>query len=61
MGSDGRVEVHHTRLLAVIRVRKTFPHGLPLKADIIGRERDVRYGPTCDIQPRATPDAQAVV
>jgi hypothetical protein len=28
MGSDGRVEVHHTRLLAVIGVRKTFPHGL---------------------------------
>src|SRR5215211_6125117 len=24
----GRVEVHHARLLAVIGVRKTFPHGL---------------------------------
>ena len=31
MGSDGRVEVHHTRLLAVIGVRKTFPHGLGQK------------------------------
>ncbi len=24
----GRVEVHHARFLAVIGVRKTFPHGL---------------------------------
>ena len=31
MGSDGRVEVHHARLLAVIGVRKTFPHGLDPK------------------------------
>src|SRR5271154_5286147 len=28
IGSADRVEVHHARLLAVIEVRKTFPHGL---------------------------------
>jgi hypothetical protein len=28
IGSSDRVEVHHARLLAVIGVRKTFPHGL---------------------------------
>src|SRR5258707_15759069 len=28
IGSADRVEVHHARLLAVIGVRKTFPHGL---------------------------------
>src|SRR6478736_3092841 len=28
IGSVDRVEVHHARLLAVIGVRKTFPHGL---------------------------------
>jgi hypothetical protein len=28
IGSANRVEVHHARLLAVIGVRKTFPHGL---------------------------------
>jgi hypothetical protein len=28
IGSAGRVEVHRARLLAVIGVRKTFPHGL---------------------------------
>ena len=28
IGSAGRLEVHHARLLAVIGVRKTFPHGL---------------------------------
>src|SRR6266404_1346770 len=27
----GRVEVHHARFLAVIGVRKTFPHGLGTK------------------------------
>ena len=31
IGSDDRVEVHHARLLAVIGVRKTFPHGLDPK------------------------------
>src|SRR5258707_4267170 len=30
IGSADRVEVHHARLLAVIGVRKTFPHGLGL-------------------------------
>ena len=28
IGSADRVQVHHARLLAVIGVRKTFPHGL---------------------------------
>jgi hypothetical protein len=28
IGPADRVEVHHARLLAVIGVRKTFPHGL---------------------------------
>src|SRR5258708_40258085 len=28
IGSADRVEVHHAQLLAVIGVRKTFPHGL---------------------------------
>ena len=28
IGSSDRVEVHHARLLAVIGVRKTFPHSL---------------------------------
>ena len=28
IGSAGRLEVHRARLLAVIGVRKTFPHGL---------------------------------
>src|SRR5438105_169653 len=28
IGSDGRVEVHRARLLAVFGGRKTFPHGL---------------------------------
>ena len=32
IGSADRVEVHHARLLAVIGVRKTFPHGLGQKA-----------------------------
>jgi hypothetical protein len=31
IGSADRVEVHHARLLAVIGVRKTFPHGLGQK------------------------------
>ena len=28
IGSADRVQVHHARLIAVIGVRKTFPHGL---------------------------------
>ena len=39
IGSADRVEVHHARLLAVIGVRKTFPHGLGHSR----RFRDVRY------------------
>ena len=31
IGLADRVEVHHARLLAVIGVRKTFPHGLGQK------------------------------
>ena len=31
IGSADRVEVHHARLLAVIGVRKPFPHGLDPK------------------------------
>jgi len=31
IGSADRVQVHHARLLAVIGVRKTFPHGLGTK------------------------------
>ena len=31
IGSTDRVEVHHARLLAVIGVGKTFPHGLDPK------------------------------
>src|ERR1035441_2601412 len=31
IGSDGRVEVHRARLLAVFGGRKTFPHGLGQK------------------------------
>ena len=32
IGSADRVQVHHARLLAVIGVRKTFPHGLDPKS-----------------------------
>src|SRR5450759_5637683 len=48
IGSADRVEVHHARLLAVIGVRKTFPHGLgqkrksSLRADVF-RGRDASY------------------
>ena len=28
IGSADRVQVHHARLIAVIGVRKTYPHGL---------------------------------
>ena len=31
IGSAGRAEVHRARLLAIIGVRKTFPHGLDPK------------------------------
>src|SRR5258705_6577944 len=44
----GRVEVHHARFLAVIGVRKTFPHGLgpkrtsPRSRDVCGQLIPVR-------------------
>ena len=47
IGSADRVEVHHARLLAVIGVRKTFPHGLEPGTDIRTRlafMRDARGG-----------------
>ena len=31
IGSADRVQVHHARLIAVIGVRKTYPHGLDPK------------------------------
>ena len=67
IGSVDRVEVHHARLLAVIGIRKTFPHGLgqkrkcrrlhgmsvlPPRADIVWTPRDVRKVPNSDIVPR---------
>jgi len=60
IGSVDRVEVHHARLLAVIGVRKTFPHGLgqtqtsepscgmsvlPSRADVVTPSRHVRKVP----------------
>jgi hypothetical protein len=36
IGLADRVEVHHARLLAVIGVRKTFPHGLDPKRKSAG-------------------------
>ena len=53
-GSADRVEVHHARLLAVIGVRKTFPHGL-------GQNRTLLLGaarplpPSADIGPGGSP------
>ena len=34
IGSADRVQVHHARLIAVIGVRKTYPHGLGPEADM---------------------------
>jgi hypothetical protein len=60
IGSADRVEVQHARLLAVIGVRKTFPHGLgqkrkwprkngmsvlPPRADVVRPHRQVRKVP----------------
>jgi len=36
----GRVEVHHARFLAVIGVRKTFPHGLDPKRKLPRAQAD---------------------
>ena len=35
IGSADRVQVHHARLIAVIGVRKTYPHGLDPIADMV--------------------------
>jgi hypothetical protein len=45
IGSADRVEVHHARLLAVIGVRKTFPHGLGQNRKYSLRADDVRSTP----------------
>src|ERR1700688_607280 len=45
IGSVDRVEVHHARLLAVIGVRKTFPHGLGQKAKYSPRAHVFRCAP----------------
>ena len=49
IGSADRVEVHHARLLAVIGVRKTFPHGLGQKAKFRGDQRTSALAPKADI------------
>ena len=38
IGTADRVEVHHARLLAVMGVRKTFPHGLDPFRNINARQ-----------------------
>ena len=43
IGSADRVEVHHARLLAVIGVRKTFPHGLGQIRKLATQSRLPRY------------------
>ena len=49
IGSADRVQVHYARLLAVIGVRKTFPHGLDpertLRLFTIRRSFCVQKGP----------------
>ena len=50
MGSADRVEVHHARLLAVIGVRKTFPHGLdpkPTSRPLQRRQRPFKIISAC--------------
>ena len=43
IGSADRVQVHHARLIAVIGVRKTYPHGLdPLRT--LGRQGVAQSG-----------------
>ena len=49
IGSADRVEVHHARLLAVIGVRKTFPHGLGQKATSANERARSALPPTTDI------------
>ena len=45
IGSAGRLEVHRARLLAVIGVRKTFPHGLGQKRKYSVRADVLRFTP----------------
>src|SRR5258706_14176443 len=45
IGSADRVEVHHARLLAVIGVRKTFPHGLGQNRKSSRRANVFRFAP----------------
>src|SRR5258706_8372103 len=45
IGSADRVEVHHARLLAVIGVRKTFPHGLGQNRKSSSRAYVFRFAP----------------
>ena len=67
IGSADRVEVHHARLLAVIGVRKTFPHGLghfrksalvtarsafPPGADFVSLGTHDRFAPTAVGRPK---------
>ena len=48
IGSADRVEVHHARLLAVIGVRKTFPHGLdPIQTWAANLCCDAQHSPSC--------------
>ena len=42
IGSADRVQVHHARLIAVIGVRKTYPHGLGQHSDF-----EPRYSRVC--------------
>jgi hypothetical protein len=64
IGSAGRLEAHRVRLLAIVGVRKTFPHGLGQKLPLTPPKRDfccypsnghrrprrhVGFVPTCDI------------
>src|SRR5450631_3146313 len=51
IGSSDRVEVHHARLLAVIGVRKTFPHGLGQKLKSSMRAYDFRCSPNTGHRP----------
>ncbi len=69
IGSADRVQVHHARLIAVIGVRKTYPHGLgqkrkcarsrgmsvrPSGADIVRLHRSGPVRAVCDILHRST-------
>ena len=51
IGSDDRVEVHHARLLAVIGVRKTFPHGLGQLQTLDEPTVEVCFAPVTEHRP----------